>query len=385
MPRLRQRLHRAPPGCGRPFWADDPAFDVRRHVLHVSCPAPGDERSLLDTAAAVITRPLPRSRPLWSATFVTGLAGGGTGLVIVMDHVLAADAWAERAQRLAHLADSVRTIRLGVAEMGGARTPHRLRATSLNRPTGRRRRLDVVAADLAAVRELGHACGGTVNDVILAAVAGALRTLLAGRGEELDSVTMTVPVSARRTDTAGVLGNPVGGMMVTLRAAGGLADRVTCAAAVTRGRKRAVRGTSVALLGPAFDGMGADVFTAPAHRAVRELIGGCGGVAGAGPVREWVDRLLAAAPNDNARMFLTRLAVEPVEAPGADGEPDARFADGVLVRIEELAVSRQIVAVKSRLQRMNPVSEQAEYNRLFGDLVALEQRRKLLAERSDGE
>jgi DNA primase len=139
-----------------------------------------------------------------------------------------------------------------------------------------------------------------------------------------------------------------------------------------------------ALLGPAFDGMGPDVFTAPAHRAVRELMAACGGVSKAGPVREWVDRLLAAAPNDNARMFLTRLAVEPVEAPGADGEPDAKFADGVLVRIEELAVSRQIVAVKSRLQRMNPVTEQADYNRLFGDLVALEQRRKLLSERSEG-
>jgi DNA primase len=138
-----------------------------------------------------------------------------------------------------------------------------------------------------------------------------------------------------------------------------------------------------ALLGPAFDGMGSDVFTVPTHRSVRELIGACGGVATAGPVREWVERLLAAAPNDNARMFLTRLAVESVEAPGADGEPDARFADDVLTRIEELAVSRQIVAVKSRLQRMNPVTEQAEYNRMFGDLVALEQRRKLLLERRD--
>ncbi len=139
-----------------------------------------------------------------------------------------------------------------------------------------------------------------------------------------------------------------------------------------------------ALLGPAFDGMGAEVFTAPAHRGVRELIAGCGGVATAGPARDWMDRLLAAAPNDNARMFLTRLAVESVEAPGADGEPDARFADDVLTRIEELAVSRQIVAVKSRLQRMNPVTGQTEYNRMFGDLVALEQRRKLLLERAAG-
>src|SRR6266699_774565 len=139
-----------------------------------------------------------------------------------------------------------------------------------------------------------------------------------------------------------------------------------------------------ALLGPAFDGMGSDVFTAPAHRSVRELIAACGGVATAGPVREWVERLLGAAPNDNARMFLTRLAVESVEAPGADGEPDARFADDVLTRIEELAVSRQIVAVKARLQRMNPVTEQTGYKRMFGDLVALEQRRKLLSERTDG-
>jgi DNA primase len=140
-----------------------------------------------------------------------------------------------------------------------------------------------------------------------------------------------------------------------------------------------------ALLGPAFDAMGPDVFSSPPHRAVLELIAGCGGVAGAGPVREWVDRLLRAAPNDMARMFLTRLAVEPVEAPGAEGEPDARFADGVLTRVEELAVSRQIVAVKGRLQRMNPVTEQSGYNRMFGDLVALEQRRKQLLGREDGD
>ena len=138
-----------------------------------------------------------------------------------------------------------------------------------------------------------------------------------------------------------------------------------------------------ALFGPAFDALGADAFTAPAHRAVRELIAGCGGVATAGPVREWAERLLGAAPNDTARTFLTRLAVESVEAPGVDGEPDLRYADDVLARIEELAVSRQIALVKSRLQRMNPVTEATDYNRMFGDLVALEQRRKLLLERRD--
>jgi DNA primase len=134
------------------------------------------------------------------------------------------------------------------------------------------------------------------------------------------------------------------------------------------------------LLGPAFDGLDGEAFTATAHRAVRDLIAECGGVGQAGPVREWVERLLGAAPSDAARSFLTRLAVEPVEAPGADAEPDARYADDVLNRIDELAVARQIGVLKGRLQRMNPVTEAAEYNRLFGDLVALEQRRKLLGE-----
>ena len=59
VPRLRQRLRRAPPGCGRPFWADDPAFDLRHHVRQLPCPPPGDERALLDVAAAV-TRELER-------------------------------------------------------------------------------------------------------------------------------------------------------------------------------------------------------------------------------------------------------------------------------------------------------------------------------------
>jgi diacylglycerol O-acyltransferase / wax synthase len=89
VPRLRQQLYRAPPGCGRPFWADDPSFDLRHHVRQVPCRAPGDQRAQLDVAAAVTGEPLPRSRPLRSATFVTGLADGGTGLVMVMNHVLA--------------------------------------------------------------------------------------------------------------------------------------------------------------------------------------------------------------------------------------------------------------------------------------------------------
>jgi DNA primase len=139
-----------------------------------------------------------------------------------------------------------------------------------------------------------------------------------------------------------------------------------------------------ALCGPAFDVLGPSAFTAEPHAAVRELIDGCGGARGAAGAREWVTRLRDAAPDDRVRGFVTRLAVEPLRAPRADGEPDTRYADAVLARVEELAVSRRIAEVKSRLQRLSPVDAQSEYNRTFGDLVALEQRRKALVEKASG-
>jgi DNA primase len=139
-----------------------------------------------------------------------------------------------------------------------------------------------------------------------------------------------------------------------------------------------------ALCGPAFDELSAAVFTVPAHASVRELIAACGGVSAVRSARDWAEQLRAAAPNDNARGFVTRLAVEPLEAPGTAAEPDARFAEAVLAQVEELAVSRQIATIKSRLQRMNPVTEQGEYNRTFGDLMALELRRKVLLQQTGG-
>ena len=139
-----------------------------------------------------------------------------------------------------------------------------------------------------------------------------------------------------------------------------------------------------ALCGPAFDVLGPSAFTSPPHAAVRELIDGCGGARGAASVQEWAARLRDAAPDDQLRGFVTRLAVEALRVPRADGEPDTRYADSVLARVEELAVSRRIAEVKSRLQRLNPVDGQPEYNRTFGDLVALEQRRKALVEKAAG-
>ena len=138
------------------------------------------------------------------------------------------------------------------------------------------------------------------------------------------------------------------------------------------------------LCGPVFDALGAESFTAPVHASVFSLITGCGGAGSAAGGREWAEQLLAAAPDDRARGFVTRLAVEPLRVPRSDGEADARYADAVLARVEELSVSREIAAIKSRLQRLSPVDETAGYNRMFGDLVSLEQRRKGLSERAAG-
>jgi DNA primase len=139
-----------------------------------------------------------------------------------------------------------------------------------------------------------------------------------------------------------------------------------------------------ALCGPAFDQLDASAFTVPAHAAVREMIAVRGGVASVRSARDWAEQLRAAAPNDIARAFVTRLIVEPIEAPGLAAEPDARYAEAVLARVEELAVSREIAELKRRLQRLSPVTEQSDYNRMFGDLVALEQRKKVLGELATG-
>jgi DNA primase len=135
------------------------------------------------------------------------------------------------------------------------------------------------------------------------------------------------------------------------------------------------------LCGPEFDTLGAESFTAPVHRSVFELIAACGGAAsGGGSPRQWAARLREQAPNERAQAFITELAVEPLLR---HNEPDEKYADIQLAKVGELAVSREIIAVKSRLQRMNPV-EESGYNRLFGDLVGLEIRRKALLERAVG-
>ena len=137
-----------------------------------------------------------------------------------------------------------------------------------------------------------------------------------------------------------------------------------------------------ALTGPEFDALGAAAFTVPAHAATFELIAVCGGVATAGRARDWVAALLEAAPDDQARAFVTELATESLLQTA--GEPDEKYADIILSRVGELAFGRQIAAIKSRLQRTNPEEDPTGYNRMFGELVGLEQRRRWLLNRAAG-
>nr|PZN43298.1 MAG: DNA primase [Actinomycetota bacterium] len=137
-----------------------------------------------------------------------------------------------------------------------------------------------------------------------------------------------------------------------------------------------------ALLGPEFDALGPDTFTVPEYRAAYEHIAAAGGTAAAGPGGQpWVDRLLAATADERLRALVTRLAVEPIAvAP----EVEERYASATLARLGEMAVTRVLVQVKARMERLNPMEQREEYNRLFGELVALEQQRRVLRERATG-
>jgi diacylglycerol O-acyltransferase / wax synthase len=289
VPRLRQRLVAAPFGCGRDVWIDDPEFDIEHHVRHLGCSPLADEQSLLDIALTVITDPLPRSWPLWSMTFITGAAGGRVALVIVMHHVLAdglgglavlqhlvdgapedlepplafprrppsavelaVEAFRSRLEALPRIPSSARRARMSLAAAGGVR-PVRVEPCSLLHPTGPRRRMAVVHAELADLRAAAHRQGGTVNDAVLTAVTGALKMLMERRRESVDDFAVTVPVATRRLASAATLGNQVSPLVVRLPGAGDAAQRLQRIAETMRERKSTVPDTMpVAMLGPMF-------------------------------------------------------------------------------------------------------------------------------------
>jgi WS/DGAT/MGAT family acyltransferase len=222
-------------------------------VREVACRAPGGERELVDLALAVVEEPLPRSRPLWAVALVTGLAARRRALVLVLHHVLAdgvgglevlaslvdpggrardvpfprprpsRDALARDALRrkLAALHDVRRSwhlLRTSMAAGGGVHPP-RAAPTSLNARTSPLRAAAVLHTPVGPLRAAAHAHGATTNDAVLVVLAGALRRVLERRGESVDGLVVTVPVSGRDAGQAGPgngLGNGLGNMVSPL-------------------------------------------------------------------------------------------------------------------------------------------------------------------------
>jgi diacylglycerol O-acyltransferase / wax synthase len=265
VPRLRQRVLCPRVGQGLPLWVDDPAFDLANHIRAVHLPAPGGKRELLRLCDQLCLQLLNRTRPLWELWLVTGLAQGRVGLVLKLHHTLAdglaavqiagllLDSTAEAPSPTpppwqprpapsgwALLADNLRGRAAGLAAAlawlghpgklaaqaralagagrlaaGGRRHQRR---SLLRRPVGGRRRLAVVRTQLALVKDVAHAHGATVNDLLLAAVTGGLRALLLARDVPTDGLTLyaSVPVALRAPADTAALGNQVGLMIVPL-------------------------------------------------------------------------------------------------------------------------------------------------------------------------
>jgi len=132
-------------------------------------------------------------------------------------------------------------------------------------------------------------------------------------------------------------------------------------------------------VGRTADDVGANDFTHPTYRAVWELMEKNGGPAAADA--GWASRIRSDAVDTVVQSAISELGVEPLKTAK---EPDAAFVAGHVYRLQELTALRRIAEVKSRLQRTNPVDQATEYNRMFGELVALEQHRRTLRELSMG-
>ena len=269
VPRFRQKLALVPLGLGRPVWVDDTHFNLEYHVRHTALPAPGDRVRLNRLTARVMSQQLDRAKPLWEIWFAEGLAGGRFALVskthhCLVDGVSGADIMSvildlepepepvERQpwrpppeptpdqllvealkERLTSPAEALRTLQSAASDPG--KLPNRIAEaakavgtwvggsfsappSSLNLPIGPHRRFETVFADLDEIKRIKNSLGGTVNDVVLAAVSGGLRRLLKGRGELVDTMELRamVPVSVRADQDRGALGNQVSSVWAAL-------------------------------------------------------------------------------------------------------------------------------------------------------------------------
>ena len=249
VPRYRQRIQTVPGRIANPVWVDDDHFDLGYHVRRSALPRPGSLDQLRELVARIVSRPLDRSRPLWEIYFVEGLADGQVALLskshqVLVDGMhtvdlgqvlldtsaepkeLGGDEWHARGRpspfslmtgavhdsltRRGTLTDTARSTTGGVLRRaaGAARSAGRVADALTNRtpspespiigPLSQQRRVVTVRTDLADYRKIREAHGGTVNDVILATVTGALRSWLMTRGESMRGireVRAVVPIS----------------------------------------------------------------------------------------------------------------------------------------------------------------------------------------------
>jgi WS/DGAT/MGAT family acyltransferase len=270
IPRYRQRLAYVPIE-NHPVWVDDQHFNIDYHVRHIALPKPGDERQLRRLAARVMAQHLDRQKPLWEIWILEGLADPAHFVMIskihhcMVDGVSSVDLlnvllkpepadacepppqWVPRPApsrwelatdalgRYARL--PIELVRSFPQSLQEARDPDSgIRATlnalrqtlstgmrgvsdtPLNQQIGPHRRLDWLTMDLNTVKVVKQRLGGTLNDVVLATVAGALRRFLQRRGVDVAPLDFRVmaPVSVRTEQERGTLGNRIAAWMVPM-------------------------------------------------------------------------------------------------------------------------------------------------------------------------
>ena len=264
VPRFRQLLCRPRLGLGWPLWADAPCFDLADHIRVHAVAAPGGQAQLLAACQELAARRLDPARPLWELWLLPGLPDGRVGAYLRLHHAAAdgtaalavfgalldqaADAPAPAAPPFTPaqiptpsqlLADNLRRRRAelghgwsGLTHLGRTLSQARQALpawrevlterpaprTSLNRPVGTGRRLAIVRGRLDVTKQIAHAHHATVNDVVLAAVAGGLRQLLASRGEDTQGLMQRamVTISRHEEQPGHAHGNRPGWMMVPL-------------------------------------------------------------------------------------------------------------------------------------------------------------------------
>jgi diacylglycerol O-acyltransferase len=263
VPRYRQKLATPPLETGRPLWVDDPDFNLEYHVRHTALPAPGTEEQLFLLASRIASQQLDRSKPLWENWLVEGLEDGRFAVISKTHHALVdgisgvdlasvlfdmerepappdteLEPWRPEHEPssadmvLAGARGMVRTTTGLMARTVSAATRpasslNMLRdaleglgelvwaglnpapETPLNVKIGPHRRYAVVRQQLAEYKEVKDKLGGTVNDVVLTVVSGALADWLRSRGIRTEGLEMRalVPVSVRTNDQRNTLGN----------------------------------------------------------------------------------------------------------------------------------------------------------------------------------